>query len=115
MNFQLIDDHSAYAVTSHAATGRTSRDEIRAVCKEIRSHGVPLLLLSDNGLALNPSRRGIAGQLVQYVSRLGVDPATGSPKADHPRQEREVTPNLSRYLDKRFIAANLRELQAPID
>jgi transposase InsO family protein len=27
--FQLIDDHSRYAVASHAATGETSRDAIR--------------------------------------------------------------------------------------
>ena len=34
--FQLIDDHSRYAVASHAATGETSRDAIRVVRKAIR-------------------------------------------------------------------------------
>ena len=77
--FQLIDDHSRYAVASHAATGETSRDAIRVVRKAIRAHGVPQRLLTDNGVALNPSRRGILGQLVAYVSRLGVEPITGKP------------------------------------
>lgn len=77
--FQLIDDHSRYAVASHAAVGETFRDAIRVVREAIKRHGVPQRLLSDNGIALNPSRRGIIGQLVEYVTRLGVEPITGKP------------------------------------
>ncbi|MGN6780246.1 MAG: DDE-type integrase/transposase/recombinase, partial [Marmoricola sp.] len=69
---QLIDDHSRYAVASHVATGETVMDAIRVVDKAIATLGVPQRLLSDNGLALNPSRRGYIGQLVDHVSRLGV-------------------------------------------
>ena len=53
MIFQLQDDHSRLAVAT-------------------RSHGVPQRLLTDNGLALNPSRRGWEGQLVAYATSLGV-------------------------------------------
>lgn len=37
------------------------------VKKAIAAHGVPQRLLRDNGVALNPSRRGVVGQLVAYV------------------------------------------------
>ena len=56
--FQLIDDHSRYAVASHVASGETSKDAIAVFDKAVAAHGVPQRLLSDNGLALNPSRRG---------------------------------------------------------
>ncbi|MBD3943628.1 transposase family protein [Microbacterium sp. NEAU-LLC] len=114
--FQLIDDHSRYAVASHAATGETSRDAIRVVRKAIKKHGVPQRLLSDNGIALNPSRRGIIGQLVEYVTGLGVEPITGKPyKPTTQGKNERFHQTLFRYLDKQPIAANLRELQAQID
>lgn len=114
--FQLIDDHSRYAVASHAATGETARDAIRVVRKAIKAHGVPQRLLSDNGIALNPSRRGIIGQLVEYVSRLGVEAITGKPyKPTTQGKNERFHRTLFRYLDKQPIAANLRELQKQID
>ena len=77
--FQLIDDHSRYAVASHVASRETATDAITVVDKAIAAHGVPQRLLSDNGLALNPSRRGYAGQLVGHVGALGVEAITGKP------------------------------------
>jgi putative transposase len=41
----------------------------------IAAHGVPQRLLSDKGAALNPTVAG-AGQLVAYVTALGVEPIT---------------------------------------
>ena len=64
--FQLIDDHSRLAIASHVAWGETSAGAIAVVSKGIAAHGVPQRLLSDNGAALNPSRRGVLGQLVAY-------------------------------------------------
>jgi hypothetical protein len=77
--FQLIDDHSRLAVASHVSWGETSEGAIAVVSKGIAAHGVPQRLLSDNGLALNPSRRGILGQLLVYLRSLGVEPITGRP------------------------------------
>ena len=103
--FQLIDDHSRYAVASHAATGETSRDAIRVVKKAIKRHGVPQRLLSDNGMALNPSRRGIVGQLVEYVTRLGVEPITGKPyKPTTQGKNERFHQTLVRWLDKQPFA-----------
>ena len=49
------------------------------VKKGIAAHGVPQWLLTDSGAVLNPSRRGAVGQLLIYVTLLGVEPITGKP------------------------------------
>ena len=114
--FQLIDDHSRYAVASHVAWGETVMDAIKVVDKAITAHGVPQRLLSDNGLALNPSRRGFLGQLVDHVSRLGVEPITGKPyKPTTQGKNERFHQTLFRYLDKQPLAESLDELQAQVD
>ena len=114
--FQLIDDHSRYAVASHVAWGETSKDAIAVVKKGIAAHGVPQRLLSDNGLALNPSRRGVLGQLVAHVTALGVEPITGKPgKPTTQGKNERFHQTLFRYLDKQPLAATLDELQAQVD
>ena len=39
--FQLIDDHSRYAVASHVASGETAKDAIAVFDKAVAAHGVP--------------------------------------------------------------------------
>ena len=51
--FQLIDDHSRYAVASHVAWSETADAAIVVFEKAVAAHGVPQRLLSDNGIALN--------------------------------------------------------------
>jgi putative transposase len=130
--FQLIDDHSRYAVASHVAWGETSKDAIAVVSKAIRAHGVPQRLLSDNGAALNPSRRGMLGQLVAHVTALGVEPITGKPgkpttqgpdhparahdrrdpSRDHPPQRHDQSPrDLVQRLQPAPRARGLRHLR----
>ena len=92
--FQLIDDHSRYAVASHVAWAETAEAAIAVFDKAVAAHGVPQRLLSDNGIALNPSRRGYLGQLVE--TRLA--PGGGGDhrqalQADHPGQERTLPPD----------------------
>jgi transposase InsO family protein len=114
--FQLIDDHSRYAVASHVAWGETVMDAIRVVDKAIAKHGVPQRLLSDNGVALNPSRRGLLGQLVDHVSRLGVEAITGKPyKPTTQGKNERFHQTLFRYLDKQPLAESLAQLQAQVD
>lgn len=76
---QLIDYHSRYAVASHVARGETSAAAIILFDNAVNAHGVPQRLLSDNGAALNPSRRGHLGRLVGHVAALGVQAITGKP------------------------------------
>jgi transposase InsO family protein len=114
--FQLIDDHSRYAVASHVASGETAEAAIAVFDKAVAVHGVPQRLLSDNGAALNPSRRGFLGQLVQHVSRLGVEAITGKPgKPTTQGKNERFHQTLFRYLDKQPLADTLAELQAQVD
>ncbi|PVU82713.1 IS481 family transposase [Cellulomonas sp. WB94] len=114
--FQLIDDHSRFAVASHVAWGETADAAITVVDKAIAAHGVPQRLLSDNGVALNPSRRGYVGQLVAHVSALGVQAITGKPyKPTTQGKNERFHQTLFRYLDKQPMAGTLAELQAQVD
>lgn len=114
--FQLIDDHARFAVASHVAWGETSEGAIAVVSKGIAAHGVPQRLLSDNGAALNPSRRGVLGQLVAYVTSLGVEPITGKPyKPTTQGKNERFHQTLFRWLDKQPLASSLEELQAQVD
>ena len=114
--FQLIDDHSRLAVASHVAWGETSEGAITVVRKGVAACGVPQRLLSDNGAALNPSRRGVLGQLVAYLRSLGVEPITGKPyKPTTQGKNERFHQTLFRYFDKQPLAESLTELQAQVD
>lgn len=114
--FQLIDDHSRYAVASHVAWAETAKDAIIVFNKAVNAHGVPQRLLSDNGLALNPSRRGVLGQLVKHLTRLGTAPITGKPyKPTTQGKNERFHQTLFRYLDKQPLADTLAQLQAQVD
>lgn len=114
--FQLIDDHSRYAVASHVAWAETADAAIRLLDKGIAAHGVPQRLLSDNGSALNPGRRGYVGQLVAHVSRLGVEAITGKPyKPTTQGKNERFHQTLFRYLDKQPLADSLEQLQSQVD
>ena len=114
--FQLIDDHARLAIASHVAWGETSAGAIAVVSKGIAAHGVPQRLLSDNGAALNPSRRGVLGQLVAYVTSLGVEPITGKPyKPTTQGKNERFHQTLFRFLDKQPLADSLEQLQEQVD
>ena len=112
--FQLIDDHSRYAVASHVACGETAKDAIAVFDKAVAAHGVPQRLLSDNGLALNPSRRGLVGQLVAHVAALGVEAITGKPyKPTTQGKNERFHQTLFRYLDKQPLAEHAGRTAGP--
>lgn len=114
--FQLQDDHSRLAVATHVADGETSEAALSVVKKGIKAHGVPQRLLTDNGAALNPTRRGIEGKLVTYVSSLGVKAITGKPyKPTTQGKNERFHQTLFRWLDKQPLAATLQELQDLVD
>lgn len=113
---QLIDDHSRYALASHVARGETVEAAIAVFDKAVAAHGVPQRLLTDNGLALNPTRRGYIGQLVEHARALGVEPITGKPYSPTTQGKNErFHQTLFRYLDKQPLAESLTELQSQVD
>jgi transposase InsO family protein len=114
--FQLIDDHSRYAVASHVAAREAAKDAITVFDKAVANHGVPQRLLTDNGLALNPSRRGHLGRLVAHVGALGVEAMTGKPyKPTTQGKNERLHQTLFRYLDKQPLAETIEQLQAQVD
>ena len=114
--FQLIDDHSRLAIASLVARSETAQAAVTVVNKGIVAHGVPQRLLSDNGVALNPSRRGHQGQLVAHLKALGTEPITGKPgKPTTQGKNERFHQTLFRWLDKQPLAGTLRELQAQVD
>lgn len=114
--FQLQDDHSRLAVASHVATAETAEAAVRVMKKGIAARGVPQRLLSDNGVALNPHRRGWLGQLVGYVTSLGVEAITGKPyKPTTQGKNERFHQTLFRWLDKQPLAATITQLQEQVD
>ena len=114
--FQLLDDHSRYALASLVAPDETSDAALRVVTLAIAQHGVPQKFLSDNGSALNPSRRGREGQLVRYLRSLGVTPITGKPgKPTTQGKNERFHQTLFKYLNAQPAASTLEELQAQVD
>ncbi len=114
--FQLEDDHSRLEVASHVAWGETADAAIVTFNKGVAEHGVPQRLLTDNGAALNPSRRGYVGQLTAHVSALGVQAITGKPyKPTTQGKNERLHSTLFRWLDKQPLASTLEELQAQVD
>lgn len=114
--FQLIDDHSRYAVASHVAGGETAEAAVTVFDKALTAHGVPQRLLTDNGSAFNTSRRGLTSKLVAHVSVLGVEAITGKPyKPTTQGKNERFHQTLFRFLDKQPLADTLDQLQTQVD
>ena len=114
--FQLIDDHSRLALASLVASGETSAAAIAVVTMAIERHGAPQKFLSDNGAALNPTRRGRAGALVEFLKAKGVEPITGKPyKPTTQGKNERFHQTLHKYLHRQPPAPSMGALQAQID
>ncbi len=114
--FQLIDDHSRLAVASLVAAAETSQAAIAVFDRAVARYGVPQRLLTDNGTALNPTRRGRKGKLVDHVRTLGVEPITSKPyKPTTQGKNERFHQTLFRYLDNQPLAHTIEELQAQVD
>ncbi|TQL63738.1 transposase InsO family protein [Rarobacter faecitabidus] len=113
---QVIDDHSRMAVGTLVADGETAKAAVKVVSEAIRRHGVPQRLLSDNGLAFNPTRRGFTGKLVDYLLDLGVKPITGKPNRPTTQGKNErFHQTLQKWLNARPPVKTITALQALVD
>lgn len=114
--FQLEDDHSRLAVASLVARSENSRAAVQVFDKGVAACGVPQRLLSDNGSALNPSRRGRQGMLVTHAQALGVEAITGKQNKPTTQGKNErFHQTLFRWLDARPIADSIEALQLLVD
>ena len=113
---QVIDDHSRMAVSTLVADGETAKAAVQVVSTAIRRWGVPQRLLSDNGLAFNPTRRGFTGKLVDYLIDLGVKPITGKPNRPTTQGKNErFHQTLQKWLNARPPARTIAALQVLVD
>ena len=114
--FQLVDDHSRLEVASLVAETETADAAIAVFDKGVAAYGVPQKLLTDNGVALNPSRRGYQGRLVTHVGSLGVEAITGKPHKPTTQGKNErLHRTLFRWLDQQPLAGTIDELQQQVD
>lgn len=114
--FQLIDDHSRLAVASLVAKTENGPDAVKVFRAGIAARGLPQRLLSDNGEALNPIRRGVTSELVAYANSLGVATITGKPfKPTTQGKNERFHSTLFKWLKKQPFAKDLADLQAQVD
>lgn len=113
---QVIDDHSRRVLASRAATGETSADVMAVLKEAIARFGVPQRFLSDNGAALNPTRRGINGIVETWLRSLGVQPISSTPGHPQTQGKSERHHQTSqRWLAARDPAPDLAGLQVLLD
>ncbi len=114
--FQLIDDHSRFIVGSAVDHEETSRCAVQVFQDAVAAHQAPVLLLTDNGVAMNPHRRGATSQLVAYATTLGTRAITS--RVYHPQtcgKNERLHSTLKRWLRARPLPATVQELQALVD
>lgn len=107
----VLDDHTR-RVLHHAAPSENADDVWVAFCKALRSFGLPVRVLTDNGLAFNATRRGWVVDLTANLRALGVQPISSS--NGHPqtcgKDERNHS-TLKRWLAARPLPRDLGEFQ----
>lgn len=114
--YQLEDDHTRVAIASHVGWSENSEDALIVFKKGVAAYGVPQRLLTDNGVALNPHRRGWLSPLAAYAQSLGVETITGKPyKPTTQGKNERFHQTLFRYLNQQPLADSLEALQAQVD
>jgi transposase InsO family protein len=109
--FQLLDDHSRYVVASTVDTAETSAGAVAVLRAGIAAHQVPQFLLTDNGTAMNPHRRGWTSALAASAAALGIRAITS--RIYHPQtcgKDERIHSTLKRWLAARPPASDLAEL-----
>lgn len=114
--FQLIDDATRLELDTRAAPAETSDAALACFLTAVERHGVPAMLLSDNGLAFSGARRGWRSSLENAAAGLSCRTVQSSPH--HPQtcgKNERAHQTCQRWLRKQPTAASLPELQAQLD
>lgn len=115
--YQVSDDHSRAQLGWHVTRTENAAGAMAVVAKaQARTGRLPLRLLSDNGLAFNPSRRGHRGRLETHLGQHGVTPIASSPR--HPQtcgKNERMHRTLQQWLRARPPAASTTELQTLLE
>jgi transposase InsO family protein len=116
MILQVLDDHSRKIMASLAAPAEDAISAWAVLTKAFTSHGLPAMLLSDNALAFNGSRRGRLVDVERNLRALGIRPIASRPY--HPQtcgKNERSHQTLHRWLRAHPAAADLAGLQLLLD
>lgn len=109
---QILDDHSRLDVGSYAAASENGGDTWAALQHAFAGHGLPVTLLSDNGLAFSGKRRGTMVELERHLAAAGVTTIAAS--VYHPQtcgKNERAHQTLRKWLRKQPAPDTLAELQ----
>ena len=113
---QVLDDHSRRMLASRVAPSENTTDVWAVISDAIDAVGVPRRVLTDNGAAFNPERRGQIGEVTTRLRTLGVHPISTTP--GHPQangKNERVHQPLQNWLRARGAADTIEELQNLVD
>jgi transposase InsO family protein len=113
---QVEDDHSRRNVASRAAASENAEDVWAVLVTAMDRVGIPQRFLSDNGTAMNQTRRGRSSLVERRLRALGVTCITSS--VGHPQtmgKNERTHQTVQRWLRSHPRAATLAELQDLLD
>ena len=116
--FDVLDDCTRTLVACHATTAETAQGAITAIRQAFTAHGIPAIVLSDNGTAFT-SRLTHPGSISTFVRTLldhGVRPVNSSPY--HPQTCGKVERHhqtLKKWLSTQPAPDTLTALQTLLD
>lgn len=109
---QILDDHSRLDVGSYAARSENGTDTWAALEQAFAGHGVPVKVLSDNGLAFSGKRRGSMSHMERQLAAQGVTTIASS--VYHPQtcgKNERAHQTLQKWLARQPIPEDLPALQ----
>jgi transposase InsO family protein len=116
--FDVLDDCTRTLVACHAATAETAAGAVTAIRQAFTAHGVPAIVLSDNGTAFTSrlTQPGSISTFVQCLHNHGVRPINSSPY--HPQTCGKVERHhqtLKKWLTTQPTPATLTDLQTQLN
>ncbi|UKD57218.1 IS481 family transposase [Amycolatopsis sp. FU40] len=109
---QILDDHSRLDVGTYAAASENGADTWAALQHAFAGYGLPVKLLSDNGLAFSGKHRGRMVELERRLAERGITAIASTPH--HPQtcgKDERSHQTLQKWLAARPPADTLADLQ----
>ncbi|MGW5748662.1 IS481 family transposase [Amycolatopsis sp. NPDC003861] len=113
---QILDDHSRLDVGTYAADSENTTATWAALQQAFAGYGLPVRLLSDNGLAFTGKHRGRMVELERHLAGLGITSIASTPR--HPQtcgKNERLHQTLRTWLAARPPADTLAQLQELLD
>lgn len=112
----IEDDCTRRALRHRAAMSENGKDAWICFVEAAARHGLPAMMLTDNGASFNSRRRGWITELDRNLTALGVVMVSSS--RNHPQtcgKRERLNGTLKRWLAKQPRARTLAELQTQLD